>query len=96
MDRSTLALLIPILALSIPVAAIVLSGVQKLWKLRLEEARVRAGRGESNADFEELRAEIDQLRRELGDVHERLDFTERMLAQNRDRERLPGGPPPAL
>lgn len=43
MNKQVLALLIPILALCIPVAAIVLNGLQKLARLRLEEARVRAG-----------------------------------------------------
>jgi len=86
-DRATLGLLIPILALSIPVAAIVLNGLQKLWKLRIEEARVRAGSvgGETEAEFEQLHAEIDQLRLELSEVQERLDFTERMVARASDR-----------
>ncbi|HXW97616.1 MAG TPA: hypothetical protein VEI47_08530 [Gemmatimonadales bacterium] len=91
MDSGTLALLIPIVALSIPVAAIVMSGLSKIWKMRLEEARLRAGQSMvGDGEFEQLRAEVDQLKTELAEVHERLDFTERILAKNADRERLPG------
>lgn len=90
MDSGTLALLIPIVALSIPVAAIVMSGLSKIWKMRLEETRLRAGQSAGDGEFEQLRAEVDQLKTELAEVHERLDFTERILAKNADRERLPG------
>jgi len=40
-------------------------------------------------EVESLRAEMDSLRRQLGEVAERQDFTERIIAQVR-RERLPG------
>lgn len=33
--------------------------------------------------------EIDAMRQELSDVQERLDFTERLLAQHREQSRLP-------
>jgi len=36
----------------------------------------------------ELRAEVDELRHQLADVHERLDFAERLLAKTRDADRL--------
>jgi hypothetical protein len=35
------------------------------------------------------RGELGELRRELEEVHEPLDFTERLLSQARDAERLP-------
>jgi hypothetical protein len=38
-----------------------------------------------------LRGEMDQVREELAEVQERLDFTERLLAQRREQEQLPGG-----
>ncbi len=86
------ALLIPIIALSIPLAAVVSNGLQKVARYRAEEARARAegmGAGGSSR-IEALETEVEQLRQELGEVHERLDFTERMLTQDRERQRLPG------
>jgi hypothetical protein len=41
--------------------------------------------------FEALADEVDQLRAQLVETHERLDFTERMLAQSRQPEQLPRG-----
>jgi hypothetical protein len=92
MDRHMLALFIPILALSIPVAGVVFYGIHKMMRLRIEEARVRAGGlgGAWEAEVDQLRAEVDQLRRELSEVSERMDFTERLLSRQADRERLPG------
>jgi len=40
------------------------------------------------AEMDALRSELDQLRRQLGELAERQDFAERLLAQVR-RERLP-------
>jgi hypothetical protein len=38
---------------------------------------------------DQLSGEVAALRRELDATHERLDFTERMLAQSRERGALP-------
>jgi hypothetical protein len=94
MDRQVLALLIPIMAMAIPIVAIVVNGMQKVWKLRLEEARIRAGALEAggSAEVDALRTEVSELRQELLDVQERLDFTERALVQTRDAGRLPDKP----
>ena len=35
--------------------------------------------------------DLEGVRQELAEVHERLDFTERLLAQQREAGRLPGG-----
>jgi hypothetical protein len=93
MDRQVIALLIPIMALGIPIVAIVLNGAQKIWKMRLEEARLRAGALDAagSAETAALRGEVAELRQELQDVQERLDFAERALVQSRDPSRLPGG-----
>jgi len=42
------------------------------------------------AELESGSVEMDQVRHELADVQERLDFAERMLAQRREQERSPG------
>ena len=34
--------------------------------------------------------EIDGMRHEIGDLQERVDFTERLIAQKRDQDRLSG------
>ena len=87
---------IPIIALAIPALAVLFNGLQKVQRLRIEEARVRAGeRGSgAGAELDALRAEVEDLRRELGEVQERLDFTERILASQPDRSRLPERNPP--
>jgi tetrahydromethanopterin S-methyltransferase subunit G len=36
-------------------------------------------------------ADLDQLQHRVAELEERLDFAERLLAQRRDAERLPGG-----
>jgi len=40
-------------------------------------------------DIQELKGEVDELRTQLADVQERLDFAERVLAKQREVERLP-------
>lgn len=40
-----------------------------------------------------LLEDMEQMRQELAEVQERLDFAERLLAKQRDRERLPGQGP---
>jgi hypothetical protein len=90
MDKQIMALLIPILALSIPVIAILSNALQKIWRLRIEEARVHAGglRVGAEAELDQVRTELDLFRRELTEVQERLDFAERLLAQRGDRPPL--------
>ena len=83
------AVLIPITALMIPIVAIVIGGLKKIAETRLEEARIRAGAGGGNHAVAGLREEMEDVRRELAEVQERLDFTERMLAQVRDSQQLP-------
>ena len=38
----------------------------------------------------EILAELDSLRQEVGELQERMDFTERLLARQREPERLEG------
>jgi hypothetical protein len=51
------------------------------------DAKARAA-GAGSDDVEELRTEVEELRGQLLEVQERLDFTERILAKNREADRL--------
>ena len=44
--------------------------------------------GTGTAESERLAAEVDELRHRLTEVEERLDFTERLLAKERQVDRL--------
>ena len=66
-----------------------------LWaqaRIRLGEARSREGTLDKGNEVEipALRDEVGEVRRELGEMHERLDFAERLLSQAREADRPPG------
>ena len=85
MNPEGFAVFIPIVALCIPVAAIIFHGLEKVARLRIEEAKVKAGApdGQSAAELTALRDEMGEVRRELAEVQERLDFAERLLTSGR-------------
>lgn len=56
-----------------------------LWSLRL---RQRSTGGDDRVRLETLELEMGALRDELSETQERLDFAERMLAQERSRAEL--------
>lgn len=80
MEPRVLALLIPILALSIPVAAIVIGGMVKIARYRALGDGAE-GQAEVRARLEALEVEVGTLRQELGETQERLDFAERLLTR---------------
>jgi hypothetical protein len=55
------------------------------WAQRLRQAPRENGR---LPRVEALELEVSELRRELGEAQERLDFTERLLAQGSEARRL--------
>jgi hypothetical protein len=79
-----------VLALAIPIVAIICGTVvtvAKYW------ARARSDPGLSGEVANRLGAleeEVGALRRELSEAHERLDFTERLLAQAKEPPRVAG------
>ena len=85
MNPEGFAVFIPIVALCIPVAGIIFHGLEKVARLRVEEAKVRAAQlnGPSVAELAALRDEMGDVRRELAEVQERLDFAERLLTSGR-------------
>jgi hypothetical protein len=74
------------MALAIPVAAIVMSGLLKMWRLRVEEAnlRIHGGQSSSSEEVQALRSDLETLQRQLSELNERVDFTERLLARGRN------------
>jgi hypothetical protein len=79
MGKQELALLIPIIALSIPVVAIVMSSMVKMAKFKADGQRA-ALPPEADSRLAALEEEVAQLRHEVSETQERLDFTERLLA----------------
>ena len=87
----------------ISVVTILLVGALSLrWVFRtpVGEAlaqRIRGGRASAkNAELEserarEMEARLEQLQDQVGELAERLDFTERMLAAQRERSQLKPG-----
>jgi hypothetical protein len=63
------------------------------WVQRLGRAPAQPTQVEPATRLEDLEAELDQLRGELADAHERLDFTERVLARESTIKRPDAEPP---
>jgi hypothetical protein len=60
-----------------------------VWAQRLRQGSRRGELGtQLGAQLEPFALELDQMRRELSETQERLDFTERMLAQTHDPRRM--------
>ena len=94
MDRQTLALLIPIMALAIPVVAVIFAGINKSMRLRIEEAKVRAGLNPEVAEeLEALAQDVQDLRQQLTEVSERMDFAERLLTRGERGQAPSAGEP---
>lgn len=51
--------------------------------------RIRAKTHELAPPDPQVLAEIDDLRAQMSELHERVDFTERLLAERREPEQLP-------
>jgi len=81
-----LALMIPIISVGGFFAwMIAVSPVGKAYAERLRAPRTPAGDREGQ---EELLESVEQLRREVAELAERVDFTERLLGQQQGAERI--------
>lgn len=81
--KQILAMLIPILALTIPIVAIATNAWLKMARLKADAARDGLGPGADHR-MAALEDEVAQLRSELMEAQERIDFTERLLARQSD------------
>jgi hypothetical protein len=87
-DVGSFGVFIPIIALSIPVVAMLTRSMQRMAQLRVEEARIRAG-SSGDEEIQQLRDEVERLRGEMVEIQERMDFTERLLARGSDQGQKP-------
>lgn len=89
MDPGVIGVFIPIVAVGGFFAWMIsLSPVGKAYAERMRSQR----REDDSGDREDLRASVEELRREVAELAERVDFTERLLAQKQATEKLPPGP----
>ena len=81
------------MVIGLPMLSIfVLPPIAKAWARRLDS---RSGPASEElaaelADLRERVGEMSQLQGRLTELEDRLDFTERLLAQRREADRLPG------
>ena len=70
---------IPIILFSIPALAIIFNGLAKIARIKAESQR--GVDGEVMERLQELEGEVQDLRQQLVETQERLDFAERLLAK---------------
>ena len=87
------ALLIALLIIAITIGVVVVfKPLVRAWARRIEgKAADPALAGEVEALREQV-AELSPLRERVHELEERIEFTERLLAQRRDQELLTRGP----
>jgi hypothetical protein len=85
---------IAVIAIAVTIAAVKIFGpVFAAWARRLEG---RGGESLLREEIDQLRqevGEVDALRARIGELEERVDFTERLLTNQRSEAQLPRGGP---
>lgn len=89
MDPAVIAVFIPIVAVGGFFAWMI--SLSPMGKAYAERMRMATKRDAEGGDHEGLRSAVEDLRREVAELAERVDFTERMLAQKQAAEKLPPG-----
>jgi len=87
MNQATLEVFIPIVAIGGFFALMIVRTFTKAYTAKLQ-AGSQAGPA-LKARHEELAAALEELRREMAELAERVDFTERLLAKGRDERLAP-------
>ena len=85
--EGSLALFIPIVAVGGFFAWMI--SLSPVGKAYAEKVRRQHADPEAGARHEDLVAALEDLRREVAELAERVDFTERLLARQSNPERLP-------
>lgn len=79
-----LPFMIPIVAIVAVFGLMVTNVIAKAYTARLQAGAMNANAG----DKEEVLAAVEDLRREVAELAERVDFTERLLSKVRGAEQL--------
>jgi hypothetical protein len=89
MNPATLGVLVPIVAIGGFFGWMIALAASKAYLAKLKaQPPLAAGAGQ-----EDVLAAVDELRRELAELAERVDFTERLLAKQREADKLAPPPP---
>jgi hypothetical protein len=91
MDDNTMAVAVVALIASGTVLSFFAFFVGRAWAERIRGAHRVEGGEAVKALREDMQVELQQVRHELGELAERVDFTERLLSKQREAARL--GPP---
>jgi len=84
MDPRALAVLIPVIAIGGFFGTVITLILSRAYTAKLK-AQSQAG---GAAAHDDVLAAVEELRREMAELAERVDFAERLLAKNRESERL--------
>jgi len=86
MDDNTMAVSVAAILVSGFVLSVLLFHVGRAWAERI---RHKGGQPlPAGPEQDVLASDLQQMRRELAELSERVDFTERLLAKQREGERL--------
>jgi len=91
-DRVTEMVMMTLVLIGVVIIAVkVLGQIARAWARKLEG---KVGDPQIHADLEQMRdqlGEVDSLRNRVAELEERIEFTERLLAQRKDQDLLPRG-----
>jgi len=91
-DRVTEMVMMTLVLIGVVIIAVKVFGpIARAWARKLEG---KVGDPQIHADLDQMRdqlGEVDSLRTRVAELEERIEFTERLLAQRKDQDLLPRG-----
>lgn len=72
-------------------AAVIMIAIQVGRAISWKARNPQRGSSTSDADVDELRQSLEAMQHRIAELEERVDFAERLLAKQRDSDRLAGG-----